>query len=282
MSRVINGDIKIKEQPEAEPKTRLDMALLEKYPEFNRSTLKKYIESGAVFINEEIAKKANLLVSEKDEITLKLPTIAKMPEVPIIYQDENVIVLEKPAGLLTISKGAFNPEPTLESFGKIVHRLDRDTSGVIILAKNDETKSYLQKQFSVRKTKKIYYAIVVGHPKHDHAIIDVPLARNLKKPTTFQPDPEGREAITEYQVIGQNDKYSLIKLMPKTGRTHQLRVHLAHIGTPILGDKVYGTPTKNRMFLHANSLEITIPSPSAGLRKVFVSELPEEFQDVIR
>jgi RluA family pseudouridine synthase len=206
-----------------------------------------------------------------------------MPKIPIIYEDTNVIVLDKPAGLLTISKGDFNPEPTLEAYGHIVHRLDRDTSGVIILAKNQQTQSFLQKQFANHTAYKTYYAVVVSHPKLDQAIINVPLARNLKSPTTFQPNPKGREAITQYKVINQNDKYSLLELKPTTGRTHQLRIHLAHIDTPILGDKIYGQTSADRMYLHATSLEITIPQQdSDSQRQTFTSKLPQEFQDVLK
>lgn len=279
MSRVVNGDIIENETPTAPEKTRLDMALLEKYPEYNRSTIKKYIENGQVTVNSEIIQKANYGTLPEDNLKLIVEEKTNAPKVPVIYEDKNVIVLDKPTGLLTISKGDFNPEPTLEEYGKVVHRLDRDTSGVIILAKNDETKSKLQKQFQDRKAHKTYYAIVVGHPKLPEAIINVPLARNLKSPTTFQPDPEGREAITKYKIIDQNDKYSLLELKPTTGRTHQLRVHLAHIGTPILGDKIYGKATKERMYLHAAELEITIPESE---RATFKAELPKEFQDALK
>ncbi|MCL1839480.1 RluA family pseudouridine synthase [Candidatus Saccharibacteria bacterium] len=278
LSRIINGDIELSEAPEKTIKTRLDIALQTKYPQYNRSTIKKYIKAGQVSINENLADKPNTLVTETDNLKIHLPTSNSTPKPPVIYEDNNVIVLDKPVGLLTVSKGDFNPEPTLESYGLAAHRLDRDTSGVIILAKNDQTKSALQKQFQDRKTHKTYYAIVVGYPKLDEAIINIPLARNLKAPTTFQPNPEGREAITQYKVIEQNDKYSLLELKPQTGRTHQLRVHLAHIGTPILGDKIYGKTPADRMYLHATELEITIPKSQ---RKIFTSKLPESFQNVL-
>lgn len=279
MSRVINGDIINNSAPEAEPKIRLDIALQDKYPELNRSTIKKYIKNGQTTVNKDVITKPGALVTEADLFEINFVTTKLPPEIPVIFEDENVIVLDKPAGLLTVSKGDFNPEPTLEDFGQIVHRLDRDTSGVIILAKNDATKTKLSKQFQDRKAHKTYYAVVVGHPKLPEAIIDVPLARNLKSPTTFQVDPEGREAVTKYKVIDSNDKYSLLELKPTTGRTHQLRVHLAHIGTPILGDKIYGNTPEDRMYLHASELEITIPE---GQRRTFKSKLPQEFQNVFK
>ena len=280
LSRIINGDVEVAEAPLAEQKKRLDMALLTQYPEYNRSTLQKYIKNGQVKVNGEVAEKANLLVEESDKLAMTVKKSAARPKVPVIYEDDNVLVVDKPMGVLSISKGAFNPEPTMEDFGLIVHRLDRDTSGVMILAKNDETKRFLQKQFQQRKTHKTYYAVVVGHPELPRAVIDVPLARNLKKPTTFLPDVEGREAITKYAVLDQDDKNSLLELKPETGRTHQLRVHLRHIGTPILGDLIYGDGDgADRMYLHAKELEITIPG---GERKIFESEIPESFRDVFK
>ncbi|MFV0485281.1 MAG: RluA family pseudouridine synthase [Candidatus Saccharimonadales bacterium] len=279
MSRIINGDIELPKAPEAEDKQRLDMALLEKYPGYNRSTLQKYIKNGQVKVNGEIIEKANTLVSESDELDLLERAMPERPEVAVIYEDENVLVLDKPEGILSISKGDFNPEPTMEEFGIIVHRLDRDTSGVMIVAKNEETHSMLQRQFQERKTHKTYNAVVVGHPDLPEAIIDVPLARNMNRPTTFVPDAEGREAITQYKVLDRSNKYSLLQLKPQTGRTHQLRVHMKHLGTPILGDPIYGDTPAKRMYLHASELEITIPG---GIRKTFKSELPREFNDVLR
>jgi len=314
LSRIINGDIEPPETPETPPKTRLDIALQTKYPQLNRSTLKKYIKAAQVTVNDQIITKPSTPVLENDEVLVHFldsgqsaflgknegfsmagskeklhfpeknvwrggqnPGNAREPI--IIFEDKNVIVLDKPPGLLTISKGDFNPEPTLEPYGHIVHRLDRDTSGVIIIAKNPKTKSSLQAQFQNRRTHKTYYAIVVGHPKLDAALIDIPIARSLKAPTTFQPDPEGREAITQYRIIRSNKKYSLLELKPQTGRTHQIRVHLAHIGTPILGDKIYGQTPADRMYLHATELEITIPTSQ---RKTFTSKLPEDFENVLR
>ncbi len=281
LSRIINGDIQLSAGLGSEEKTRFDMVLLAKYPEYNRSTLQKYIKSGNARINGEIILKPNAQISTEDQVSLHPPQISTMPKVHVIYEDEHVIVLDKPTGLLSVSKGNFNPEPTLEEFGLIVHRLDRDTSGVIILAKDQKTRSYLQRQFQQRKTHKTYFAITQGIPKIPQAVIDIPLARNLKKPTTFLPDPEGREAVTEYRVIKQDAQHALIELKPKTGRTHQLRVHLKHLSTPILGDKVYGEANDSRMYLHAASLEITIPGPEGGIRKVFEAPLPKEFSDAI-
>ena len=193
-----------------------------------------------------------------------------------------------------MAKGEYTAEPTLEDYGLLVHRLDRDTSGVVILGKNESTQTMLRKQFQDRKAHKTYYAIVEGRPKLDEAMIDLPMARNIKHPTTFVVDANGKPAQTYYKVIkaaeaknpetGQVEILTLLELRPTTGRTHQLRVHLNYLGTPILGDRVYGNSpanTKLRLFLHASELEITIPGQPANQRVTFKAPLPREFSDVL-
>ncbi len=283
MSRRINGDIAAKAAETIEaPKRRFDMILLERYPEYSRATIQKFIKKGLATIGDETITKANYLVEfeQEDDCKITAPEGEK-ERPPVIYEDENVIVFNKPVGMLSIKKGAYLAETAIDDFGEIVHRLDRDTSGVVIVAKSEKVKSYLQKQFAERKTHKTYYAVVVGHPKTPRAVISVPLTRNLKRPTTFMPDPNGREAITEYNILAQNDRFSLVELKPRTGRTHQLRIHMAHIGTPILGDPVYNpkSPKADRMYLHAASLEITIPE---GKRVTFTAPLPESFRDAVK
>lgn len=284
LSRRINGDLPKEPVKQIETeKKRFDMLLLELYPSYSRATIQKLIKEGYATIDGEVVKKPNYLLDEdfSGEIALNPPKTEQTERPPVIYEDENVIVFNKPIGMLSIKKGAYLAEPAIEDYGEVVHRLDRDTSGVIIVAKNLKTKSMLQRQFAERKTHKTYYAVVVGHPKQAHALINVPLTRNLKRPTTFLPDPNGREATTEYEVIGQNDRFSLIELKPRTGRTHQLRIHMAHIGTPILGDTVYNpkSPKADRMYLHAAALEITIPD---GKRMTFTAPLPESFRDAVK
>ena len=283
LSRQINGDIPFDaaKKDEAKNTIRFDMALLEQYPRYSRATIQKFIKDGRAKANGEVILKANYLLEEDYTVELEEPEVKITEKPPVIFEDENVIVFDKPAGMLSIKKGDYSEEPAIEDFGEIVHRLDRDTSGVIIVAKNFETKGYLQKQFQERKTHKTYYAITCGIPNPPHALINVPLARNLKKPTTFMPDKNGREAITEYRVEDYNDSLAFVELKPKTGRTHQLRIHLAHIGTPILGDPVYNpkSPKAERMYLHAAALEITIPG---GQRMTFTANLPENFRDVLK
>lgn len=290
LSRVINGDTIIDEAPTSVEKIRLDHLLVEQHPEYNRSSLQTFVKSGFVKVDGEKVLKPNTKILRDAKIELNIPDSQPLPpRPPVIYEDNNVIVLDKPAGLLSMAKGEYCPEPTLENYGLLVHRLDRDTSGVVILAKNPETQKMLRKQFQDRKTHKTYYAIVEGHPKLPEAMIDLPIARNLKRPTTFQVDQNGKPSQTYYKVLQSNDKYSLLELKPITGRTHQLRVHLKYLGIPILGDPVYGHGDQrehdnktHRLYLHAKDLEITIPGPNGGERRTFTSKLPTEFENVFR
>ncbi len=269
---------------------RLDVFCAEYADEVNRSTVQKLIEETKITTNGRV-QKASYRLKEGEHVvvdvsSLKMSTIPKI-NLPIIYQDKDVIVINKPSGLLTHSKGAFNPEATIASFigdkinftekgsrDGIVHRLDRATSGVIVCAKSEEASRWLQKQFSNRKVKKTYIAIVDSIPKEQNAVIDMPIERNPKSPQTFRVGVNGKSATTAYQVLSTNGGKCLIQLNPVTGRTHQLRVHLKSIGCPILGDELYGGSKADRLYLHAEELEVTLPSRE---RKVFKSKLPEEF-----
>lgn len=286
-------------------KIRLDLALAKQNPNLSRSTIQKYIEQGLAKINDKTAKKSKDLVGEFDKIELSIPENTKEhQDFEIIFEDENIIAINKPNGILTHSKGVLNDEFTVADFFEshganfakntnrvgIVHRLDRETSGVIIGAKNDKTAKKLQKQFSERTVKKEYIAVVKGILKQKKAIIDLPIARNNSAPSTFTVNPKGKPAQTKYEVLEENGELSLVKLMPKTGRTHQLRVHMAYLGNPILGDKVYNksiskNKSNERMFLHAEKLELTIPPKREGgdsQRVVFEAKIPKEFVQKVK
>jgi 23S rRNA pseudouridine1911/1915/1917 synthase len=274
---------------------RLDQRVIEVLPLISRSFAVKLIEQGKVTVNGEVATKAGYKLRLGDDVAVDYVEEEQPPipfiDLPILYEDNDCMVIAKPLGLLTHSKGAFNPEPTVETFLRqhvagmsgeragIVHRLDRATSGVIICAKNPVALAWLQKQFSQRKVKKTYVAIVTGHLANEHAVIDMPIERNPKKPQTFRVGANGKSALTEYKVLESNDKLSLLELSPQTGRTHQLRVHLNHLGHPILGDTFYNGKPAERLFLHALTLEITLPSHE---RKVFSTPLPPEFAAIMK
>lgn len=272
-------------------KTRLDQELVKRYPDISRSLWQKHIKSGYVRVNGEVVSSSKQEVLSSDDIAISIPdaTDYSKHELPIIYIDDNVIVINKPVGVLSHSKGVVNHEFTVADFFEryttynsdsnrpgIVHRLDRDTSGIMIGARNEETAKLLQKQFADRKTKKTYIAIVDGLPKAKKAYIDLPIGRNPSAPSTFRVDPKGKSALTKYEVIAENDHNAAIRLEPKTGRTHQLRVHMSYLSTPIKGDRVYGKAS-DRLYLHAQSLEITIPISD---RKVFMAPVPTEFTSI--
>ncbi len=273
------------------PKTRLDLTLSERFPELSRSTWQKHVKAGHVSVNGEVITTPKYDVIVTDNISVALPDATDFSDntLPILYIDDNVIVINKPIGVLSHSKGALNDEFTVAGFfarystynidtnrAGIVHRLDRDTSGVMIGARNSETATMLQKQFADRKTKKTYYAIVDGEPKVAKAQLDLPIGRNPSAPSTFKVDAKGKPALTTYEVLATNGLKSLVRLSPRTGRTHQLRVHMKYIGTPVSGDKVYGK-IADRLYLHAASLEITIP---VSERKTFTAPIPAEFTDI--
>lgn len=269
---------------------RLDAYVAQFWPEHSRSTWKKLIEAGSVSVNGKVETSAKRDLGEDDHVTVVQPkkTDFSASELPIVYEDEHVIVVNKPVGVLTHSKGELNDEFTVAEFVRpktsykqdsnrpgIIHRLDRATSGIIICAKDDETASMLQRQFTNRTLKKQYVAVLEGVPKVTEAVIDLPIGRNPNAPSTFRVDVNGKSAQTTYHVLKQTDSRALVDLRPKTGRTHQLRVHMAYIGTPILGDTVYGKKKAERMFLHAASLEVTLPG---GKRETFEAPIPPEFE----
>lgn len=271
-------------------KVRLDIYLSTKFDTtISRSLWQKYIKAGYVSVNSKVVTTPKFEVDETDEIALDLPEKEQADvDLPILYEDDDVIVVNKPSGLLTHAKGGLSDESTVAeiirpktSFATdtdrpgIVHRLDRDTSGLLIIAKNPESAAHLQRQFAERTAKKTYIAITDGKPKLNAAKIDLPIGRNPSAPSTFRIDPNGKPAQTTYHVLAENDAQSLVELKPTTGRTHQLRVHLTHLNAPILGDRVYGKSSDCRMMLHAQKLEITLPS---GERKVFEAAIPDEFK----
>jgi 23S rRNA pseudouridine1911/1915/1917 synthase len=274
---------------------RLDIFANSQLPTLSRSSVQKLIADGSILVNGDI-EKTGYKLRENDIVDINFNAedhlVKDLIELPILYEDNDCIVIDKPAGVLTHSKGAFNNEATVASFisdkidkslsgnrAGIVHRLDRGTSGVIICAKNEESSKWLQKQFSTRKVKKTYVAVCQNTPEHDEAVIDMPIERNPKMPQTFRAGPNGKSAVTNYKVLKSNKSLSLIELNPLTGRTHQLRVHLKSIKCPIVGDELYGGKHAERMLLHAKKLELTLPNRD---RVVFESKVPDAFEEMLK
>jgi 23S rRNA pseudouridine1911/1915/1917 synthase len=276
---------------EASKAQRLDQYVTGQLPTSSRATAAKLIDRGGVLVNGQPQLKASYRLRTDDVVEIQYdPTAVKAEALtlPILYEDQDCVVINKSAGVLTHSKGAFNPEPTVATWlaarspamtgerAGIVHRLDRGTSGVMICAKTPEALGWLQKQFSERKVKKTYVALVSGQLDETRAIIDMPIERNPRRPQTFRVGRQGKAAVTEYQVIKTAGALSLLELRPTTGRTHQLRVHLKHLHHPILGDKLYGGASAPRLFLHAKELELTLPNRQ---RQTFRAPVPREFAE---
>lgn len=273
---------------------RLDQYVTAQVSDLSRSSAAKLIEQGKVQVNGIAQTKAGFKVRPGDRVSVDYDPAseATIPEIDleVLYEDDDCVVVNKPVGILTHSKGVFNPEATVATWlssritdmhgerAGIVHRLDRATSGVMICAKTPEALSWLQKQFSQRNVKKTYRAVVQGVFKEPEAVIDMPIERNPKKPQTFRVGSNGKDAVTAYRVLESNGALSLVELKPTTGRTHQLRVHLEQLGHPIVGDVLYGGKPADRLFLHAYSLEITTPSRE---RKTFSVPMPAEFTEKV-
>ncbi len=241
---------------------RLDKYLADNIDEFSRTQLQKHIKNGNISVNGEI-KPINYIVNKNDTVRIELPEIvdsseiAKPQDIPIdiIFEDDDIIVINKPAGM-TVHPGVGNVDGTLANalafhFSKlsdingpirpgIVHRLDQDTSGIILIAKNNHAHMKLAEQFSNRIVKKVYFGITWGKWSIEKGQIDQPIARKRNDPTAFMVNIHGKESQTDYKIIKETQYFSHVYFSPKTGRTHQIRVHSAFNGNPIIGDVKYG------------------------------------------
>lgn len=272
---------------------RADKFIASILPGYSRSFWQKQIEKGCATLDGATLRVDTTIRPGNLEIIVE-EYAAQQIDLPVIYEDDEVVVINKSAGILTHAKGVLAEEATIADFVRprttdgidtnrpgIVHRLDRDTSGVIIAAKTTEAKHWLQAQFSQRKVKKTYIALVEGRLDQPEAILRLPIERNPKTPQQFRVGAGGKPAETAYRVIEELPHTTLVQLTPHTGRTHQLRVHMAYLGHPIVGDRLYGTEEPvlhGRLFLHAASLEVTLPS---RVRKVFTAPLPAELEQYL-
>ncbi len=283
-----------------EKASRLDRYLAGVLPELSRSCLQKLIRQGDVVVNQRKARAAQKL-EPGDEVCVQLPppeepvlTPEQIP-VTVLYEDSNVAVIDKPAGLVvhpspghsshTLVNAILAQCPDLKGFDGIrpgiVHRLDRDTSGVMVIAKNPKAQQSLIDQFKARSVLKVYLVLVKGRLLPPQGVIEAPLGRDPVNRQRMAVVSGGRSAATSYKVREYLGDYTLLEVTPQTGRTHQIRVHLAAIGHPVLGDAVYGvrSPLLKRQFVHAHRLGFYLPGD--GSYREFVSELPPDLQRVI-
>ena len=297
----ITGQLEITSTP-ADAGKRLDYYLRERLPQFSRARLQDWIEQGLVLVNGSPAKRSyQLKGAEHIQVRpAELPPLKATPEdLPIeaLYEDADVIAINKPAGMV-VHTGAGRHSGTLVNallhrFGKlssvggelrpgIVHRLDRFTSGVILVARNDAAHRNLAEQFASRQVEKIYVALVHGRVENDQGRINTPIARDpVARVRMTARLAHGRHASTSYQVLKRFDKFTLLEVKIGTGRTHQIRVHLASIRHPVAGDKLYGAPASElgRYFLHARQIAFT--SPGTGERITVAAPLPAELEDYL-
>lgn len=259
--------------------SRADLFIKNKFIQFSRSQIKKLIDNKYITINSYPIK-ASTDIKRNDLIKIIVPQEQKNTLTPselkleILYQNSDLLIINKPFGIVVHpSKGHLNDtiinallgmdiefEPTLgERKPLLVHRLDKDTSGLLLVAKNERTYKYLSGIQKKREIKKYYLAVVNGIPKKKYATIDAPISRNKSQRKKMNVSSDGRESMTTYKVLQSSNKMSLLELELHTGRTHQIRVHMQAIGHAVIGDELYGKKSKlaNRQMLHAYKLEFT-------------------------
>ncbi len=288
----------------ANEQIRLDV-FLAKETGASRSNIKTVVESDGVFVNGIMRKKSGFELKEGDEVEFTLPEPKTLDVEPnseiklnIVYEDEHFAVINKPQGMVVHPASSYQKNDTLVNAlladldklssingvirPGIVHRLDKDTSGLIVVAKTDEAHKSLASQIEKKTARRIYFGLCDGNFKEDNGTIDAPIARNKRDRKKMGIDPDGRRAVTHYTVLERFGKYTLVRFELETGRTHQIRVHSSYIHHPIVGDEVYGGSTalyKNGQLLHARQLVLT--HPISGEKMTFEAELPDYFENVL-
>src|SRR4051794_209665 len=282
---------------------RLDRVLAARLPDLSRSYLQSLIDDGYVTVAER-TRKASYRLRVGEPVVVLVPPPAPIDPVPeaiplaIVYEDADVLVIDKPAGMVvhpapghergTVVNAVLHHAPDVRINGSIrpgiVHRLDKDTSGLLIVAKNERAMAALAAQFQGRQAQKTYLALLDGTVEPDEGTIDVPIGRDPRNRQRMAPLREGRPAISHFRVLERLGAFTLVEVRIETGRTHQIRVHCAFIGHPVTGDPVYGRPQRAsdlplaRQFLHAAHLGLRLPN---GEWREFDSPLPEDLQSVL-
>ncbi len=280
---------------------RLDKYVVEKHPELSRTQAQKLIGDGYILVNGREAK-AGVKLNFGDRISIIIPPTPPSPlaaeaiPLKIIYEDNDLLVIDKPAGLTvhpapghyshTLVNAILSHFPHLADIGDslrpgIVHRLDKETSGVMLVAKNRAAQLNLANQFKTHSVVKAYLVLVKGHLTPEHGVIEAPIGRDPSNRKRMTVVAKGREARTQYSVVKYIGNYTLLEVSPETGRTHQIRVHLLAIGYPVVGDPVYGVRSAylSRQFLHASRLGFSLPS--TGEYVEFTSDLPPDLAQAL-
>jgi len=268
------------------PGVRLDKYVCDRLIELSRTRIQKLIAEGYITVNDHVVK-AGLKLNTGDRLRVTVPPPPPRP----------VVAIDKPAGLTvhpapghpahTLVNAIISHFPHLAAISDslrpgIVHRLDRDTSGVMVVAKNSLAQAKLAEQFKTRSVVKAYLVLVKGRLTPENGIIEAPIGRDPRNRKRMAVVAGGRQARTDYQVVKYIGDYTLVEVMPETGRTHQIRVHFSAVGYPVVGDKVYGvkSPFLLRQFLHASRLGFKLPS--TGEYKEFKSELPPDLVQALK
>jgi 23S rRNA pseudouridine1911/1915/1917 synthase len=283
------------------PNVRLDKYLAQALSEFSRAQLQRLIEQGYVLINGQRTKASQRLTSS-DRITVELPPSPDRPlpepiPLAVVYEDQDLMIIDKPAGL-TVHPAPGHPSHTLVNAilahfpgltmsndamrPGIVHRLDKDTSGLIVIAKDDLAREYLAAQFRRRTVTKGYLVLVRGRLSPEEGIIEAPIGRDPHHRRRMAVMESGKQATTQYQVREYLSRYTLVEVSPITGRTHQIRIHLSAIGYPVVGDPTYGVRSAHlrRQFVHAYRLGFRLPSTKQY--QEFVSPLSADLEQALR
>ena len=281
---------------------RLDKYVGEKCSELSRTHAQKLIADGHITVNDRVVK-ASFKLNTGDRVDIIIPPTAPSPLSPeaiplnIIYEDDDLLVVDKPAGLAihpapghpghTLVNAVLSHLPGLAETGDslrpgIVHRLDKDASGIMVVAKNNAAQLNLINQFKARSVVKAYVVLVKGHLTPEDGVIEAPIGRDPRNRKRMAVVAEGRDARTRYHVIKYIGNYTLLEVRTETGRTHQIRVHLLAIGYPVVGDATYGVKSDHlsRQFLHACRLGFTLPS--TGEYVEFTSELPPDLAQALK
>jgi 23S rRNA pseudouridine1911/1915/1917 synthase len=300
MSAATDPKIKTLQFNSPGPNIRLDKYLTQVLPQFSRAYLQKLIGQGHVLVNGQRTK-ASQRLNKADRVTIELLTLPAYPlaepiPLAIIYEDTNILVIDKPAGL-TVHPAPGHPSHTLVNAvlahcpslvmsnelvrPGIVHRLDKDTSGLIVIAKNDFAQEYLAAQFKSRTVTKRYLVLVKGKLSPEQGTIEAPIGRDPHSRRRMAIVEAGKEATTQYQVRKYLNDYTLVEVTPLTGRTHQIRIHLSAIGCPVVGDPLYGIKSThlNRQFIHAYRLGFRLPSTKQY--QEFTSPLPMDLEQAL-